>query len=69
MHGLAPRPTCSGQKLDRDALFFYVGWQLRTDLARTLGCKLRDGGSIVVDTDQAPPRSPLCGRSLCELDS
>ena len=42
-----------GQTLDRDALFFYVGWQLRTDLARALGCELRDDGSIVVDADQA----------------
>ena len=42
-----------GQTLDRDALFFYVGWQLRNDLARTLGCELRDDGSIAVDSDQA----------------
>jgi thioredoxin reductase len=42
-----------GQTLDRDALFFYVGWQLRNDLARALGCELRDDGSIVVDSDQA----------------
>jgi len=42
-----------GQTLDRDALFFYVGWRLRNDVARTLGCKLRDDGSIAVDTDQA----------------
>ena len=42
-----------GQTLDRDALFFYVGWQLRNDLARALGCKLRDDGSVVVDSDQA----------------
>jgi thioredoxin reductase len=41
------------QTLDRDALFFYIGWQLRTDLARALGCELRDDGSIVVDSDQA----------------
>jgi thioredoxin reductase len=26
---------------------------LRNDVARTLGCKLRDDGSIAVDTDQA----------------
>jgi thioredoxin reductase len=38
-----------GQTLDRDALFFYIGWQLRTNL----GCELRDDGSIVVDSDQA----------------
>jgi thioredoxin reductase len=42
-----------GQTLDRDALFFYVGWQLRTDLARALGCELRDDHSIAVDADQA----------------
>jgi thioredoxin reductase len=42
-----------GQSLDRDALFFYVGWQLRTDLARALGCELRDDGSIYVDADPA----------------
>jgi thioredoxin reductase len=43
----------NGETLDRDALFFYVGWQLRTDLAHALGCELRDDGSIVVDSDQA----------------
>jgi thioredoxin reductase len=43
----------NGEALDRDALFFYVGWQLRNDLARTLGCELRDDGSIAVDSDQA----------------
>jgi thioredoxin reductase len=42
-----------GQTIDRDALFFYVGWQLRTDLARALGCDLREDGSIVVDSDHA----------------
>jgi thioredoxin reductase len=42
-----------GQVLDRDALFFFVGWQLRTELARTLGCELRDDGSIAVDGNQA----------------
>jgi thioredoxin reductase len=42
-----------GQALDRDALFFYVGWQLRTELARALGCELRHDGSIAVDADQA----------------
>jgi thioredoxin reductase len=43
----------NGETLDRDALFFYVGWQLRNDVARTLGCQLRDDGSIVVDSGQA----------------
>jgi thioredoxin reductase len=43
----------NGQTLDRDALFFYVGWQLRNDLARALGCELRDDGSTAVDADQA----------------
>jgi thioredoxin reductase len=42
-----------GQTLDRDALFFYVGWQVRNDLARALGCELRDDGSIAVDANQA----------------
>src|SRR5919112_1003116 len=42
-----------GQTLDRDALFFYVGWRLRNDVARTLGCQLRDDGSIAVDSEQA----------------
>jgi thioredoxin reductase len=42
-----------GEVLERDALFFYVGWQLRTDLARTLGCELRTDGSIAVETSQA----------------
>jgi thioredoxin reductase len=41
------------QALDRDALFFYVGWQLRTELARALGCDLGDDGSIAVDANQA----------------
>jgi thioredoxin reductase len=43
----------NGRTLDRDALFFHVGWQLRNDLARALGCELRDDGSIAVDSDQA----------------
>jgi thioredoxin reductase len=42
-----------GQTLDRDALFFYLGWQLRNDLARKLGCRLHDDGSIAVDAGQA----------------
>ena len=42
-----------GRVVERDALFFYVGWRLRSDLARTLGCELRDDGSIAVDGDQA----------------
>ena len=42
-----------GRVLERDALFFYIGWRLRSDLARTLGCELRDDGSIAVDGDQA----------------
>jgi thioredoxin reductase len=42
-----------GQMLDRDALFFYVGWQLRTELAHTLGCELRADGSIAVAASQA----------------
>jgi thioredoxin reductase len=43
----------NGETLDRDALFFYVGWRLRNDVARTLGCRLRDDGSIAVDSQQA----------------
>jgi thioredoxin reductase len=43
----------TGEELDRDALFFYAGWQLRNGVAGTLGCELRDDGSIVVDSGQA----------------
>jgi thioredoxin reductase len=43
----------NGETLDRDALFFYIGWRLRNDVARTLGCELRDDGSIAVDSEQA----------------
>jgi thioredoxin reductase len=39
--------------LDRDALFFYVGWRPRFDVARTLGCRLGDDGSIAIDSAQA----------------
>jgi thioredoxin reductase len=42
-----------GETLDRDALFFYVGWRLRNEIARTLRCELRDDGSIAVDANQA----------------
>jgi thioredoxin reductase len=42
-----------GETLDRDALFFFVGWHLRNDLARTLGCQLNDDKSVVVNHDQA----------------
>jgi thioredoxin reductase len=42
-----------GETLERDALFFYVGWRLRNDIARSLGCDLRDDGSIAVDAGQA----------------
>jgi thioredoxin reductase len=42
-----------GQALDCDALFFHVDWHLRTELARTLGCELREDGSIAVDAGQA----------------
>ena len=41
-----------GETLERDALFFYVGWQFRNDVARTLGCQLHDDGSIAVDLGQ-----------------
>jgi thioredoxin reductase len=43
----------NGEMLERDALFFYVGWRLRNDVARRLGCRLREDGSIAVDSDQA----------------
>jgi thioredoxin reductase len=39
--------------LERDAVFFFVGWQLRTQLADQLGCALRDDGSIAVDPGHA----------------
>jgi thioredoxin reductase len=42
-----------GETLERAALFFYVGWRLRNDIARALGCELRDDGSIAVDPDHA----------------
>jgi thioredoxin reductase len=42
-----------GETLDRDELFFYAGWQLRNDVARALGCELRDDGSVAVDASQA----------------
>lgn len=42
-----------GQTFQRDALFFYKGWRLRTKLAASLGCALRGDGAIVVDADQA----------------
>ena len=35
------------EALERDALFFYVGWRLRTGVARTLCCQLRDDGFAV----------------------
>jgi thioredoxin reductase len=41
------------ETLDRDALFFYVGWRPRNDIARTLGCRLHDDGSVAVDSEQA----------------
>jgi thioredoxin reductase len=41
-----------GETLDRDALFFYAGWQLRNDVARALGCELRDDGSVATDASQ-----------------
>jgi thioredoxin reductase len=41
------------ETLERDALFFYVGWRLRNEVARTLGCELREDGSIAVDSEQA----------------
>jgi thioredoxin reductase len=42
-----------GETLDREALFFYVGWRLRNEIACGLGCQLNDDGSIAVDSSQA----------------
>ena len=42
-----------GETLNRDALFFYIGWQFRNDVARRLGCQFHDDGSIAVDSSQA----------------
>jgi thioredoxin reductase len=42
-----------GEMLDRDALFLFVGWRLRTETAGALGCELRADGSIAVDASQA----------------
>ena len=54
-----------GETLDRDALFFYVGWQLRNDLARKLGCQLRDDGSIAVDAGQATTADRVYAAGNC----
>src|SRR3954469_8616940 len=54
-----------GETLDRDALFFYVGWQLRNEVARTLGCELRDDGSIAVDASQAPTGDRIYAAGNC----
>ena len=42
-----------GETLDRDAVFFYVGWQLRNDVAGRLGCRLHDDDSIAIDSSRA----------------
>src|SRR4051794_10351326 len=55
----------NGETLDRDALFFYVGWQLRSHLARALGCRLRDDGSIAVDAERAPPVARVYAAGNC----
>ena len=52
----------NGETLDRDALFFYVGWRLRIDVARALGCRLRDDGSIAVDSEPGDDRRPRLRR-------
>jgi Pyridine nucleotide-disulphide oxidoreductase len=54
----------SGETLDRDSLFFYVGWRLRNDVARSLGCRLRDDGSIAVDSEQATTADRVYARQL-----
>jgi thioredoxin reductase len=54
-----------GETLDRDALFFYVGWQFRNDVARRLGCQLRDDGSIAVDSSQATTADRVYAAGNC----
>lgn len=41
-----------GSRLDRQALFFFVGWEARSALAAALGCDLGVDGSITVDGSQ-----------------
>src|SRR5215213_9950142 len=55
-----------GETLDRDALFFYVGWRLRNDVARRLGCELRDDGSIAVDSQQATTVDRVYAAGNCD---
>jgi thioredoxin reductase (NADPH) len=54
-----------GQTLDRDALFFFVGWRLRTELARTLECELLEDGSIAVDASQGTTVDRICAAGNC----
>jgi thioredoxin reductase len=54
-----------GETLERDALFFYVGWQFRNDLARRLGCQLSDDGSIAVDSSQATTADRVYAAGNC----
>jgi thioredoxin reductase len=55
----------NGQTLHCDALFFHVDWQVRTDLARTLGCELREDGSIAVDASQATTLDRIYAAGNC----
>jgi thioredoxin reductase len=58
----------NGETLDRDALFFFVGWQLRNDVARTLGCRLHDDGSIAVDSGQATTDDRVYAEAQAHVD-
>jgi thioredoxin reductase len=65
-NGRLRRVRLDGEEtLDRDALFFYVGWRLRTDIARRLGCEMRDDGSIVVDASQATTTEGVYAAGNC----
>jgi thioredoxin reductase len=54
-----------GQTLDRDALFFFAGWRLRTDVASTLRCELRADGTIAVDASQATTVNRIYAAGNC----
>ena len=41
----------SGERLERDALFFHVGFTPRTELAAALGCELDERGFVIAGTD------------------
>ena len=54
-----------GETLERDALFFYVGWQFRNDVASRLGCQFDDDGSIAVDSSQSTTVDRIYAASNC----